>query len=549
MVVEESESFYKEFSEKILEKRKSKAKVIFFCLVGSHSFNLNVETSDKDYFGVFLADIEDVLSGNMNTMVMDDHDPDYVLFEAERFCELLYKGNPKLVEPLFVNHYCYTAPEWLEIYRQRQKFISQSVCYHYISYSKSQLGDARKADTSENSNLNSNHSQFKKLYHTIRLLEETKRMLKGQEPLVFLQGDIREKIMNIRMGRCDFNETLKEIDQLFIETESTLATVKETNSLPRSCNIQLLSSWLVNIRLNHIKSLDQTDLFSEDQLVLKNENKLDIVSKCEQLMKNYSIDGKLLFLSESGSKLHGLRSENKSNDWIGVYVSKTSQYVSLYPDPNRVDLNTIRDVTKSKLEVTVDQSTLQRDTYVNGIQLFEISYFLSLLASGNHRAVEVVLPLPNNSNIVQLQSEAWKSLMSLNGQYLQTNLIHHCWGVSQGQLAKSKAMVDKDFQQSRINLSHAWRLVNRSEQVLDHNQYSLVPNENEFQQILNIRDSDSMSKEQFTILQKQCADQIQSVSNKLSKLSISSVKEKKLSEQSLKQLYKTWLIKLRKSYL
>ena len=53
--------------------------VPIFCMIaGSWAFNLNVATSDKDYFGIYVASINDVLGLYPLLDTIDQHDPDFV---------------------------------------------------------------------------------------------------------------------------------------------------------------------------------------------------------------------------------------------------------------------------------------------------------------------------------------------------------------------------------------------------------------------------------------------------------------------------------------
>lgn len=63
-------------------------------ICGSASFNLNVATSDTDYFGVYASSLQSVfqLKGPVDTL--DSHTPhDICVYELAYFCRLLLKGN------------------------------------------------------------------------------------------------------------------------------------------------------------------------------------------------------------------------------------------------------------------------------------------------------------------------------------------------------------------------------------------------------------------------------------------------------------------------
>jgi predicted nucleotidyltransferase len=82
-------------------------------IAGSSAFNLNLPSSDKDYFGVFLFNTNASLSSSSLVSVpfsVDGHLPeDHQLYELEFYLQLLMKGNPKVIEPIFTDKLCYRS--------------------------------------------------------------------------------------------------------------------------------------------------------------------------------------------------------------------------------------------------------------------------------------------------------------------------------------------------------------------------------------------------------------------------------------------------------
>lgn len=86
--------------------------IIFGMNAGSYAFNLNVATSDRDYFGIYAADANDILTPYESLLcypmimqisllqppaTIDGHKPfDHAIHEAAEYCALLLKGNPKV---------------------------------------------------------------------------------------------------------------------------------------------------------------------------------------------------------------------------------------------------------------------------------------------------------------------------------------------------------------------------------------------------------------------------------------------------------------------
>ncbi|EGG17976.1 hypothetical protein DFA_06642 [Cavenderia fasciculata] len=586
---------FKKLGEDLLKEKKVKAQLLFFCQVGSHSFNLNVETSDNDYFGVYELDADQLLSLTLSphAALIDGHQPeDFVLYELSKFCELLLKGNPKLVEPLFTERNCYISQKWEQLRSIRHSFISQLVISHYVSYSKSQLGDAKKAQNEKtsrvttpssssptssssssststftpskgsteerkeknNDGLSNNHSPSKKLYHTIRLLHETVRMLNGDDPLVYLQGQHRDYIMNIRMGKISVQESMDQVNNLYEQVYKSIDEMKSTNphNIPMVGDKMALNNWIINCRrstINQFKSSTTTtssEYYNEDQLKLVGFDKQfeTVIDKCNEIMVNNNItDYNILYVGRSGSTLHGVKKNDQ--DWIAVYATKTDTQFSLYQPIDRLD------ITSSPTTNNTDASSTTRDTYVTGIQLFEVSYFLNLLSQGNHRAVEQFY----NEKVDYCSSQVWDDLRLKNINYLTANFIQHCWGVAQGQIAKSKSLLssnknnDNDnediFNCIRKHCYHASRLLYLTESVLKNNTLEIKPNESERDKLIAILETklnfDSLDK-----LIQETSSQSNLINLQTTKLGSSS-KEKKAQETNVKSSVNNWIVKLRLS--
>jgi len=575
--------FYKNFSEELLKKRNEQDnKILFFSVAGSHSFNLNVETSDSDYFGVYSSDLDKILSGNNKVQTLDCHDPDYVLFEAEKFCELIYKGNPKLIEPLFSNYLCYQSNDWLDLIKDRKRFISLSAIRHYLSYAKFTLMDAIKIKEQSdkqkkqqpqqeesvstllnNLSLSSNHSHHKKLYHTLRILLEANRMIEGGQPLVYLTGSERDRIMDIRLGKSNIETLLKEINDLFEQSEKRYDEIKESNSIQQVCSVEFLSDWLVNLRINSFiesESIKESIKFKSSDFILDGNEpwKKDIISKYKQLLKDSGIedDAHLLMIKSSGSHSHGLNDDDNDNnnnddddeskDWIGVYVSNTNRYLSLYTPPTRIDKHNSNQHKNngkiSKFESTTSTAAEQRDTYVRGIQLFEVGSFLSLLELGNHRAVECL-----NSK-ESIESLCWKELISKNINYNSLNLIMHYWGVSQGNIGKAQNSKLPLIQRQKL-LYHSLRLILYAKSLLESKSLLFEFNEKDKLKLLLLKSNKEMDIEQFNQMYNEIKETISQVGNLLSKKEDNNTKQKKENNLNLKNSHSDWLVKLRKSLI
>ena len=104
---------------------------------GSHVYGTNVETSDKDYKGVFLPSQRGLILGmpekHINNSTKKDNavknsstDVDFELFSISNFLKLIVEGQTGQIDMLFVPEKFYTMephPLWLEIMANRDKLI------------------------------------------------------------------------------------------------------------------------------------------------------------------------------------------------------------------------------------------------------------------------------------------------------------------------------------------------------------------------------------------------------------------------------------------
>ncbi|EFA74879.1 hypothetical protein PPL_11913 [Heterostelium album PN500] len=508
---DEKENQFFELGKSILKRKNIDAELIFFCRAGSHSFNLNVETSDSDYFGVYEIDIDLVLSGSVTAQqsLIDGHEPE-----------------------------------------------------DFVIYSKTMMGDAKRLTSNNNSGkkpmsteLSSNHSPNKKLYHTIRLLNETVRMLDGKDPEVFLTGEHREYIMSIRRGEIEIEKLEQEVARLYMIIDEKMQVMQSTNpnNIPSVADSKLIDNWVISCRKQTMLSANNSEeYFSMDELKLDVESSSDLIknvySRALEVLRDNKVDGSVLYIGRTGSHLHNLQVEDvSSDDWFVVFAASLDHVFSIEPTPTRLESIQVQSTTTSGAQAE-KESASSRDTYVNGVQLIEVGYFLSLLSQGNHRAVELFYA--EQQPTTSLHCKAWNLLNQHS--YMSYNFMQHCWGVAQGQLAKVKSLLknnnsgdeqqqQQQQQQQQINkhLYHSFRLLKLSEQVADSSSRLEVTVSSESRDsYLMIRSNQQPQQTQSTL--QKCTD----ISNKIT----IAIKEKKNQEQTNNKLVlANWLAKLRKS--
>lgn len=76
-------------------------KVSFKALVGSHNYNLQIESSDKDYKTFFLPSFEDLYSGEKYSKSITSDTEDIEYHDIRKLPDMLWKSNVNFLEVLF----------------------------------------------------------------------------------------------------------------------------------------------------------------------------------------------------------------------------------------------------------------------------------------------------------------------------------------------------------------------------------------------------------------------------------------------------------------
>ena len=100
-------------------------KIIFKAVVGSQSYGTSTPTSDVDYKGVYIQDIDDLLGFKYKEQI--DVSKDEVYYEVRRFIQLLQSANPTVLELLYSPKDCIleSSPQFDLLVANRDKFLTK----------------------------------------------------------------------------------------------------------------------------------------------------------------------------------------------------------------------------------------------------------------------------------------------------------------------------------------------------------------------------------------------------------------------------------------
>jgi predicted nucleotidyltransferase len=128
-----------------MKKQINNYDLIFDCIIGSHCYGLNVETSDIDYKKIYIAPKSELIGlpefySNQINITKDD-----VAFEVGRFIELLtYNGNPTCYELLHMydEMIIKTTDEYKFIVQHKDLFYTKRTIKAFTEYANSQVKKA-----------------------------------------------------------------------------------------------------------------------------------------------------------------------------------------------------------------------------------------------------------------------------------------------------------------------------------------------------------------------------------------------------------------------
>lgn len=129
------------------EKIRTDKRLLFEYIAGSHLYNLNNEDSDIDTKGLYIAP-QNALFGlgfDYQDQVSDERN-DNTWYEIGKFCNMLLKSNPTVLEALFVpKNKVITPPSDIitPLFENRDQFVTKQCFKPFIAYSIEQIKKAR----------------------------------------------------------------------------------------------------------------------------------------------------------------------------------------------------------------------------------------------------------------------------------------------------------------------------------------------------------------------------------------------------------------------
>ena len=124
---------------------REKGLLLYEYVRGSRAHGTEVETSDWDTGGIYLAPVEQLIGLGVDYQpLIESETHDDVWYEMNKFMNLLLKSNPTMLESLFIPERCiiYEHPIITELKKHRDKFITKECFNAFGGYAVSQIKKA-----------------------------------------------------------------------------------------------------------------------------------------------------------------------------------------------------------------------------------------------------------------------------------------------------------------------------------------------------------------------------------------------------------------------
>lgn len=224
--------------------------------VGSTAYGLATSSSDVDTLGVYVASTKSVLglqgaSEANNTIVFTSPQPDAAFHELGKYCALALKGNPTILELMFLDAYVQQSSVGDELISLRTKFLSgKAIANAYGGYAMSQAKrlTGRRIKGKEGFGTVPVNRIEKHGRHCLRLLLQGTQLLSDGTMSVNV-GEYKEYLFE--GGRTALSAP-EEYSQLVEEGFTRLNTAAENTKLPELPDFDTINDFVVRTRITQL---------------------------------------------------------------------------------------------------------------------------------------------------------------------------------------------------------------------------------------------------------------------------------------------------------
>lgn len=199
---------------------------LFKALVGSHNYNLNTETSDKDYKVFVLPTFDDLYYGEKVSKSKTSDTEDISIHDIRMLTKMLYKSNVNFIEVLFSKEFVFNTELALtyghdfvrDLLNDREEYAKMNLpylwdaCMGMYYQNRSKMAYVIINETTEDSRM----FDSKKAMTAYRILDFLERYA------VFSISDVEEPFKEAIYYNADDKEKL-----MYIKNEATMSEVND----------------------------------------------------------------------------------------------------------------------------------------------------------------------------------------------------------------------------------------------------------------------------------------------------------------------------------
>ncbi len=243
-------------------------KLLFKGIVGSQAYGLATPDSDVDIKGVYLSDIRDVITGN----VQDTYEvhKDEMYFDFRHFMQLVRKNNPNILEMVFLPEDCvlYKDPMWdLLIRKNATQFLSKFAFGSYTGYAIKQV--------QKSNSLSSKLQWEKEVIERRNVLEFCHVALRNNGKVMKLSEIINDAINRTDVGITKINHTVNMYKLYVIPKMNTLRGIASEDSNDVHCSVipkKYNNDWIGILYFNKKAYEEHCRKYSQYQRWLRTRN-------------------------------------------------------------------------------------------------------------------------------------------------------------------------------------------------------------------------------------------------------------------------------------
>ena len=213
--------------------------VVLEALSGSHNYNLNTPTSDRDYKVFVAPSFADLYNGRMIHKEWIGTERDVLVHDVRKISELLWKSNPSFLEIMFSKEVTvpdtFATPYIDRLYGMRDGIARMNLPYLYdatIGIARGKYNDLTKG-TSGTADLVAKFGyDTKQAMHCIRCLEILERFADSGfsdfGKAIWFEGDDRDRMLSIKNGAYTLEGFREYAQQRFDSAEGLKEAYKSS---------------------------------------------------------------------------------------------------------------------------------------------------------------------------------------------------------------------------------------------------------------------------------------------------------------------------------